>query len=350
MSTLDQVLDEFKPSSTVFFAVLNWGLGHATRSSVVIKRLLHRGHKVILGSDGAAATYLAQMWPTCELVPLPPYNVSYAHASMMRNMLEQAPGIYTAIRREHRSTALVVEQYGIDEIISDNRYGCYHTAVRSSILTHQLRVVGKPWWATRLASYLIRKQLSSFDTIWVPDDDARLSGLLSSSTDHRVRRVGVLSILDAPLVTKDIDITVLLSGPEPQRSILEHMLCDVLRTVSGVIHIVRGTTKARSSHHDDRLVVHDYLVGSELAALLQRSRCVVCRSGYSSVMDLHSLQLPAILIPTPGQPEQEYLAGYLATHYASQYGYIQQAAIREQLLQQLERFTTYGSQDDLAGQ
>ena len=38
------------------------------------------------------------------------------------------------------------------------------------------------------------------------------------------------------------------------------------------------------------------------------SKLLVCRSGYSTLLDLSVIQSRAILIPTPGQPEQEYLS------------------------------------------
>jgi UDP-N-acetylglucosamine:LPS N-acetylglucosamine transferase len=39
---------------------------------------------------------------------------------------------------------------------------------------------------------------------------------------------------------------------------------------------------------------------------------VISRAGYSSIMELASLQKPAILVATPGQTEQEYLAERLS--------------------------------------
>ena len=49
----------------------------------------------------------------------------------------------------------------------------------------------------------------------------------------------------------------------------------------------------------------------ELNDLIKRSKVVIARSGYSTIMDLYALEKPAILIPTPGQSEQLYLSKHL---------------------------------------
>ena len=46
-----------------------------------------------------------------------------------------------------------------------------------------------------------------------------------------------------------------------------------------------------------------------------QSEVVIARSGYSSIMDLVKLRASKVLlVPTPGQTEQEYLAGRFAEH------------------------------------
>jgi UDP-N-acetylglucosamine:LPS N-acetylglucosamine transferase len=47
-----------------------------------------------------------------------------------------------------------------------------------------------------------------------------------------------------------------------------------------------------------------------LNELLNNSEYIVARSGYSTIMDLLAVKKNAILIPTPGQTEQEYLGQY----------------------------------------
>jgi len=42
--------------------------------------------------------------------------------------------------------------------------------------------------------------------------------------------------------------------------------------------------------------------------LINKSEILIMRSGYSSIMDLNKLERNAVLVPTPGQTEQIYLA------------------------------------------
>ena len=53
----------------------------------------------------------------------------------------------------------------------------------------------------------------------------------------------------------------------------------------------------------------------DLATALQEARTVICRSGYSSQLDLAALDVAAILVPTPGQPEQAFLGKLWAERF-----------------------------------
>jgi len=107
---------------------------------------------------------------------------------------------------------------------------------------------------------------------------------------------------------EDIDFLVILSGLEPQRSILESLIIEVLKDTKGTIVIVGGHFGT-----DSKKIKIEYLSFAntkELETLLNRAKCVISRSGYSSIMDLLQLNKKAILIPTQGQTEQEYLAQF----------------------------------------
>ena len=51
---------------------------------------------------------------------------------------------------------------------------------------------------------------------------------------------------------------------------------------------------------------------TDLNKLICESAFVICRSGYSTIMELMASEKNASLVPTPGQAEQEYLAKYLS--------------------------------------
>jgi len=56
---------------------------------------------------------------------------------------------------------------------------------------------------------------------------------------------------------------------------------------------------------------YNHLSTNELNEEIERADWVISRSGYSTIMELAKLQKKSILIPTPGQTEQEYLAKFL---------------------------------------
>ena len=58
----------------------------------------------------------------------------------------------------------------------------------------------------------------------------------------------------------------------------------------------------------NNMVFKNMLTSDALADAITSSKLVVCRSGYSTILDLVALKAHAIFYPTPGQTEQEYLA------------------------------------------
>jgi predicted glycosyltransferase len=123
---------------------------------------------------------------------------------------------------------------------------------------------------------------------------------------------------------RDFDLLVLLSGPEPQRTILEKMIIAQAAGCDCKMVLVRGLPgRERRSLAAARgggplmtragnVVIYDHLPAGELERLILRSEVVLSRPGYSTVMDLRRIGKKAIFVPTPGQTEQEYLGGYLA--------------------------------------
>lgn len=312
MDLLDRQIAGLPPVGEIVYAVLDWGLGHATRSSVVIKRLLDRGREVTIASDGHALAYLQRAFPTCKVLHLPAYDVTYTRSATMLplHLALQAPKILRAINAEHRLLAEYVQEREVAAIISDNRYGCYSSEVQSIVLTHQMQIIvaGLSGW---LANSILTRWLSRFDTVWVPDDPAvRLSGKLSHHPSITPLYVGVLSVMQTLPVAAEGDILIALSGPEPQRTLLEEALVQVVSTHRSVL-LVRGTTARRTTDIPSSWRVIDLADAQQMSAAFAAASLVICRSGYSTIMDLHHLGKQGILIPTPGQPEQEYLGEWL---------------------------------------
>ena len=338
---LQEELAKIKTSSKIFFAVLNWGLGHATRSTVIIQELIDLGHEVHLGSDGEAGRFLREAFPALSYHSLPSYDVEYRFTSMFWNMLLQGPKVLSAIAAEQKFASSLQEKEAFDLILSDNRYGVYHSSIPSILISHQLRVLSKPRWTRPINAFLIQKWLSNFNTTWIPDAPNRpLSGQLSLPSDKRlpVRCIGPLSYLSSFASNEEhapIDIVCLLSGPEPQRSKLEEILLEVMEKhlseyPTKKVVLIRGKISNSTSLSSDGIQIIDFCKGAELATYLSAAKLVICRSGYSSIMDLEVFGKEALFIPTPGQPEQEYLAKHISNS-SDKYQYLRQNQLQKVL-------------------
>lgn len=329
MHLLDRQIDNLPQQGEIVYAVLDWGLGHATRSSVVIRRLLDRGRSVTIASDGMALDYLRTAFPACKIISLRSYDISYSRwaALLPLHLGLQIPKVLRAIRAEHNLLAEYIRRHEVAAIISDNRYGCYTDMIPSYLLTHQLQLLvpGMSGW---IANKVLTRWLGRFDEVWVPDDPAaRLSGQLSNHPSIETRYTGVLSALEVVAEQRAEPIVIALSGPEPQRTVLEDVLCEALATHSDQIVLIRGSRQARRATYPPQWQIYDLVDAQQMSVLLAQARLVICRSGYSTIMDLHHLDKRAILIPTPRQPEQEYLAEWLAAERPHQYTVLHQEGL-----------------------
>ena len=291
----------------ILYCVLNWGLGHASRSIPLIKQLI-KSNELILASDGEAGLLLQKELPELKYLELPSYGIHYKYSSMHLNMLIQLPKIIDAYKQEHSIAKSIVKQNNIDLIISDHRYGCRKSGTKSIFLGHQIKILGSAP-ATKVNKYLINK----FDECWIPDyQDRRLSGELSNTSGlKKYKFVGPLTRMEEIDGELKYDITIVLSGPEPRRSQLEAALLKQLKDTELRVCLVRGTKKAGTLDYSN-LVMHDLLSSVKLNQVLAESKMIICRSGYSSIMDLDILKKPTLIIPTKGQKEQEYLAEHFS--------------------------------------
>lgn len=306
---------------------LDWGLGHATRCVPVINALLARNAEVILAGEGQVLEFLKLNFPGQTFIHFPGTRIRYPSGrGMAAKMLVQLPAIIHGIGREHRLLRQMVRDLGIDIVISDNRFGLWTRHAHTVYITHQVMIKAPAGyrWAEGLLHRLHRWIIRRYDVLWVPDNPGaqNLSGDLSHKYPLPANGAytGILSRFGTaanPAPDKKRhkpDLLVILSGPEPQRTILEEK---VLRNINeekitGVV-MLRGLPG--SAGHPQQMpgvVIHDHLPDDDLRELITGARVIVCRPGYSGLMDLVSLGRPAVLVPTPGQTEQEYLADYLS--------------------------------------
>ncbi len=310
-----------KRSKTIFIALLDWGLGHATRCVPVINYLLEQGCLIQIGGNGQSLIWLKKRYPQLTFHQLPEYSIRYSkNVSQAFSIMKQWPKIRRAINEEIIVIDQLVRKHQFDAIISDNRYGCHHHSIPSYLLTHQLHLqppAGFAFLQSIIDSVLLRF-IQPFNELWIPDEegDHNLSGALSHPPYQQLkhRYCGLLSRFESyQEKRKQYDVLAVLSGPEPHRGSLEKKLLYEFKQKPHLkTCIVRGVKEdapVQQSHHHIRMI--DQAGEKELKELIECSDLIVCRSGYSSLMDLQHSNKKLLLIPTPGQTEQEYLAKYL---------------------------------------
>ena len=301
----------------ILIAPLDWGLGHATRCIPIVRELLAQGCDVWLAGEGAQEQLLKTEFPDLPFIELPGYRIHYAKTAkgLIWKMIQQGPKLRRAILYEHQWLKKMVAQHHIDAVISDNRYGLYHSAVPCIFITHQLLIkssAGK--WTEKILQKRNYKYINRFTECWVPDikGENNLAGELSHpqlKPAIPVHYIGLLSrFKKKERAEKKEHLLIVLSGPEPQRSMLEEKIIKDIGHYNHTATIVRGLPGSASLIPSTGMIqFYNHLPADELNDAIQEAQYIISRSGYSTVMDIMTLQKKSILIPTPGQTEQEYL-------------------------------------------
>ncbi len=328
----------------ILVAPLNWGLGHASRCVPLIRRLQEEGHEVILGGDGESLTLLRKHFPTLRYTYLAPLNLRYsAGKHQMWAMLKALPQLFFWSLKDHAMLKALLREEHIDQVISDNRFGLYvnrqSSIVKSSIetvyMTHQLHIMLPKGlrWAEHIASRMHARIYARYNKVWVPDYE-KIEKSLAGELSHPISNfkfqisnlvyIGPLSRFETSRprdleISKNYDIVAVLSGLEPQRTLLEQEIIarysgkeERVLIVQGLMH--RPNTRIKRGN----ITIVPSMSDAELVPALLGAQRIIARSGYSTIMDLNALglinrqssivQSSIELIPTPGQPEQEYLA------------------------------------------
>jgi uncharacterized protein (TIGR00661 family) len=307
----------------ILVAPLDWGLGHATRCIPIINGLSALDCDVWLAGDGAQEELFKLEFPKLRFLSLPGYRVKYGQSriALLWNMLVQSPRILKMIRHEHEWLEEKINDYSFDAVISDNRYGLYHPTVPCVFITHQLAIkspFGK--WSEVLLRKRNYSYINRFTECWIPDvqQGPGLSGELSHPAKKPsipLKYLGPLSrmeLIDGVSAAFDTDLLIILSGPEPQRTLLEEIIINDIAHYPGRAIVVRGLPGSlQLIPSTNTIKFYNHLSAAELNIEMNRAGYVISRSGYSTIMDTVKLGKKSILIPTPGQTEQEYLGRYL---------------------------------------
>ncbi len=311
---------ERKP--VVFIAPLDWGLGHATRVIPIIDYFLERGWEVWLGGKGDALTWLEKRYPFLRSIAIPSYTVRYT-SKLWQNIyfLSRLPAFFYWTGKEHLLLKKAFKKQKPDLIISDNRYGLYLKEVPSVLISHQLQpeMPSFLWGIKRVSYAILSRYMQRFNACWIPDFEGEksLSGKLSEPIKNQQDELSWLGLLSrfTGLRTGEpkekYDGMLLLSGPEPHRSKLKNIFIQqALDIPEKKFLVVEGNMKGKKEQKANVDVV-PFMDGISLLPYFAFVPLLICRSGYSTIMDLAATGRKAVLIPTPGQPEQIYLARYL---------------------------------------
>ena len=302
-----------KTTKKILVAPLNWGLGHATRCIPIINALIENGFQPILASDGAALALLKKEFPNLVALELPSYQIEYAKNGLFFKwkLLVNSPKMIAAVWNEKRIIKEWVQKYQLSGVISDNRLGVFSKKVPSVFITHQLNVItGNTTWMT---SKLHQKIILRFKECWIPDveETPNLTGKLGHLNNSKLnlKYIGPLSRFNKLELPIRYQLLVVLSGPEPQRTLLEEILKKEVSRFTGKVVFIKGIIEEQQIVKKmGNTTFYNYMNAAELEKTFNESEIVLCRSGYTTVMDLAKLEKKAYFIPTPGQYEQEYLA------------------------------------------
>lgn len=340
------------PKPRILISPLNWGLGHASRCVPIIHELLRQDFDVMMGVDGNTMSFLSKEFPDVRYIEIPGLQIHYPKNSMIiPSLMLKCPQYISQVWKEYRIIQNAVKKFKIDAILSDNRYGIYCKNIPSIFITHQIQIPG-PKQMKVFEKALLRfnkSLLKKFDEIWVPDFSSsnNLSGKLSHGMklSEKVSYIGPLSRFNKepePNEDKELpEILAIISGPENQRTMFEEHLIDQLSAIGKKSLLIQGLPNNTKTYQLGNIEIHPHMDSKKMAYLIKHTPHIVCRSGYSTIMDLAALQRKAVLVPTPGQPEQVYLAERLEEQKILPY-YRQNQLNLEEGFAKLEEYKGFG--------
>jgi UDP-N-acetylglucosamine transferase subunit ALG13 len=307
-------------SKKILVAPLDWGLGHATRCIPIIKKIQAKGGELLIAGDGEIAKLLQDEFPDIRQIPLKGYNLKYfIGIPAWLSVTIQIPKIVIRIWQEHYWLKRIVDEEGITNVISDNRFGLWNKKIHSVYITHQVMIKCPNGLKIfeQLLYLMHRFFISRYSECWIPDFASNKNNL-SGDLSHKyplplnAKYIGLLSRF---VLTKTpqmkFDLAAIVSGAEPQRSIFEKQIANGMEKISLKTIILQGKPSENRKHYVGKQLTVSHLNSRDLESIICASQLVLCRAGYSGIMDLIRLKKNAVLIPTPGQTEQEYLADEL---------------------------------------
>lgn len=316
---MEKKINNPQPKLRILIAPLNWGLGHVTRCIPIIKELKNHDCELILAGSGEVFALLKKEFPSLVILRLFGYKIKYSRnkKSLVFNLILQLPKLVLTVFKENKWLKKIIKTYQPDIVISDNRPGLYNRDIISIYITHQLAIKTGSYLLDKIANTIHNWVINKYDQCWVPDfKENGIAGDLShpEKLPSNTIYLGALSRFEnVPMRERIYDLLISISGPEPQRTIFENKILAQLKNFKRDVLIVRGlpSKKQEIKTSNPFVKIINHLTAADLNIAFLQSDMIICRSGYTTIMDLLKINKQAILVPTPGQAEQEYLASYL---------------------------------------
>lgn len=311
----------------ILICPLEWGLGHAARMIPLARKLMGMNQTVFIASGEEHLLLFREELPGLTYIHFPGFKPGYSGVlPQYLPLLFKTPLLVFHIIREHFRLNEIIRDYGIDIVISDNRFGLWNRNVRTAYITH-MPLIPFPWpfrFLEFIGIRLHRAVMRKYSICLIPDlpGDINLTGRLSHGIrlPETSRYIGILSRFPVTAGSSPGSTavykhnTVILSGPEPQRSILSQKVLKLLKNEKIITVILEGRPgKGNKIFRSANFVFCSHLPASEMQEMISGSESIITRAGYTTIMELTSLRCSALLVPTPGQTEQEYLAEYLSS-------------------------------------
>jgi uncharacterized protein (TIGR00661 family) len=313
------ITDPLTKKDVVLYSVLDWGMGHATRSIPIIDEISKQCKEIIIVASGLSAQVLESVFPHLTIEKIDHKEIRYESSMMWINLVKQLPQLKKLIDINKATAAALTKKYNATIIISDNHFGFRNKQTKNIYITHQMMIHHNNELVSFFATQWHQKVMSKFDEIWVPDyasDNQSLAGKLSRSAHPNVKYLGPITTIQKLDLEKTIDISIILSGPEPQRTLMENKWIQTLHKENKKITLIRGTQKPTEKPTPHLWNVIDIADRNTIEYTLNSCRTLIARSGYTTIMDIEKLNIAKVIfVPTPGQSEQEYLAEYISHKY-----------------------------------
>lgn len=306
-----------KPTK-ILYAVLDMGLGHASRSLPIIRKFIDFGCDVSIASKGRALSFLKSELPDLRFYEAPGYDIEYANNQfLIAKLLQQLPKIFRRIKQENDFCQKIANSFSPNIIMSDHCYGMYHEKIPSYFITHQV-FFAIPFdlpFISGIVSLFNLNAHKNFEKVFIPDFPNEQGGLLSGKlsvipkNSTRYKHVGILSSLNKVPANETIDVFISISGPEPQRTHFEDIALSQVEEIPGKKVVILGKSESEIKITDkENLAIFTHLSRAQVQQYVNKSQLIISRPGYSTIMELVELGKQALFVPTPGQTEQAYLS------------------------------------------